>query len=126
MARKNWTLLRRIPGGHSYWQRTDGEIGIADDSGTYPEDCEPADEPPLLLDRGRPVVMGTGLNTVPLKHASGRTSHTPVSGLEALWVAAQWHMEIEASAGPATWRFRIVDAGVFKQYENALETLRSM
>lgn len=128
MARKDWTLIRRINGGHSYWQRVDGEIGIADDSGTYPENCEPSDNPPLLLDRAKPVVMGEQYAFVPIKHENGRVSTTPVGGFEAMWVAVQFHMEIEAGErrSDTRWRFRIVDATTFRQYENALETLRSM
>ena len=110
--RKDWTLIRKIRGGHSYWRHKNGEIGIADDSGTYPEDCEPADDPPLLLDRSRPVVIGSDLLSIPIKHLTGRTSHTPATGFEALWVASQFHMEIEAfeKDAPLPMRVAIVDA----------------
>jgi hypothetical protein len=77
--KKDWKLIRRIKSGHSYWRREqDGAVGIADDSGTYPEDCEPADRPPLLLDRTRPVHLGRDATLVPVKHDDGDLSHTPV------------------------------------------------
>lgn len=94
--KKDWTLIRKIKGGHGYWRHKNGEIGIADNSGTYPEDCEPADKPPLLLDRSRPIVLSDGMLSVPIKHLDGNTSHTPATGFEALWVATQFHMEIAA------------------------------
>lgn len=110
--RKDWTLIRKIKGGHGYWRHKNGEVGIADDSGTYPEDTEPADKPPLMLDRTRPVQIGSSLNAVPLKHLDGSTSSTPVSGFEALWVATQFHMEIEAYEKGATlpMRVAVIDA----------------
>jgi hypothetical protein len=110
--RKDWTLIRKIKGGHGYWRHKNGEVGITDDSGTYPEDTEPGDDPPLLLDRTRPVQLGTSHNSIPLKHLNGRTSGTPASGFEALWVATQFHMEIEAYEKGSTWPLRIavVDA----------------
>lgn len=110
--RKDWTLIRKIRGGHSYWRHKDGEVGIADDSGTYPEDTEPVDRPPLLLDRSRPVVIGGDHNGVPLKHLDGSTSSTPASGFEALWVATQFHMEIEAweKGAKLPMRVAVIDA----------------
>lgn len=109
--RRDWTLIRKIRGGHSYWRHKDGEVGIADDSGSYPEDTEPGDDPPLLLDRTRPVQLGEH-NAVPLKHLNGRTSATPVSGFEALWVATQFHMEVEAyeKGSKLPMRVAVIDA----------------
>jgi hypothetical protein len=109
--RKDWTLIRKIKGGHSYWRHKDGEVGIADDSGTYPENCEPVDNPPLLVDRSRPVQLGE-FNGVPVKHLNGRTSTTCASAFEALWVATQFHMEIEAFEKGAVlpMRVAVVDA----------------
>lgn len=110
--RKDWTLIRKIRGGHSFWRHKDGEVGIADDSGTFPENTEPVNKSPLLLDRTRPVQIGTQFNVVPLKHISGETSSTPVSGFEALWVATQFHMEIEAYEKDAAlpMRVAVIDA----------------
>jgi len=107
---KDWTLIRKIKGGHAYWRRkNDGAIGIADDSGRYPEDCEPCDDPPLLLDQSRAVTMGREGNCVPVRHENGRTSVTPVSGFEALWVASQFRMEVEAreTVDTVPWRFAV-------------------
>lgn len=94
---KDWVKIRKIRGGHSYWRRvSDGEIGICDDSGTYPENCEPADDPPLLLDTSRPVCIGRETCFVPVKHENGRTSWTTVDGFEALWVASTFLMALKA------------------------------
>lgn len=108
---KDWTLIRRIKGGHSYWRHKNGEIGIADDSGTYPENCEPADNPPLLLDRTRPVQLGEN-NMVPLKNLDGGTSATPVSAFEALWIAMHFDLEVHAyeKDGKVPMRVTVEDA----------------
>lgn len=95
--KKDWVKLRKIKGGHSYWRRvTDGEIGISDDSGTFPENCEPADRPPLLLDVRRPVAMDGRVCMVPIKHEDGSESWTPASGFEALWVVTTFNMALSA------------------------------
>jgi hypothetical protein len=111
--RQDWILVRRIKGGHAYWRRTDdGAIGISDGSGSYPENCAPVDRPPLLLDRDRPVVIGSGGCSVPLVNATNDTVSTPASGFEALWVASEFGMEVEAvehaSSGPHRFGVRIL------------------
>ena len=115
--KKDWVKLRKIKGGHSYWRRiADGEIGICDDSGTYPEDCEPADRPPLLLDKSRPVRFSEKHGCfVPLKHENGDTSSTPATGFEALWVASTFLMAIEAEEkNGATIRVRTASVEVME------------
>jgi hypothetical protein len=95
-VKQDWTLIRRIKDGHAYWRRNgDGAIGIADRSGTYPENCSPTDRPPLLLDRDRPVVIGTGSCSIPLSNDAGESVVTPASGFETLWVASVFGMEVE-------------------------------
>jgi hypothetical protein len=111
--KKDWKLIRRIKSGHSYWRREqDGVVGIADDSGTYPEDCEPADRPPLLLDRTRPVHLGRDATLVPVKHDDGDLSHTPVGPFEAMWVATQFHMvlRVREHADAVPWEFAVMNA----------------
>jgi hypothetical protein len=109
--KEDWTKIRKIRGGHSYWRRIRNgasEVGIADDSGTYPENCEPADRPPLLLDQSRPVRIGDSHCWVPLKHEDNSTSSTPTGGYEALWVAMTFEMQIEVEEkGGAIIRARI-------------------
>lgn len=110
--RSDWELIRRIHRGHSYWRHaSDGAVGIADDSGTYPENCEPVDKPPLLLDRSRPVVIGTHGCSIPVQHEPAGESFTVATGFEALWVATSFGMDIEAAerAGAAPCRFAVVD-----------------
>lgn len=126
MSMKDWTLVRKIKNGHAYWRRkNDGAIGIADDSGTYPENCEPADSPPLLLDRTRPVVIGREGNYVPLTTSTGRLSRTPVTGFEALWVAAQFCVEVEAqeTLGSVPWRFAMLDVATVDAHGKGLRDL---
>lgn len=95
--RQDWTLIRKIKHGHAYWKRIDsGAIAISDESGTYPENCERADRPPLLLDQSAPVVISTQGCSVPLVNAAGETVSTPASGFEALWVAVQFGLQVEA------------------------------
>lgn len=109
--RKDWTLIRHIKGGHRYWRHANGEIGISDDSGTYPENCEPGDRPPLLLDRARPVELGEH-NAVPIKRVNGETSATPASAFEALWVATHFDLEVHAyeKGGKVPMRVTVQDA----------------
>lgn len=124
--KKDWVKLRKIKGGHSYWRRiADGEIGICDDSGTYPEDCEPADRPPLLLDKSRPVIIGAQGNFVPLKHENGDTSITPVNGFEALWVVTTFLMEMMATEKCGeTLRVRTASVETFPSIEQATSAQR--
>lgn len=108
--RSDWKKVRKIIGGHSYWERNDGEIGIADDSGSFPENCEPADNPPLLLDRTRPVLLAERHYTIPVKHESGQQSVTIAGGFEALWVAMTYGLEITAQEKNGQYlRARMVD-----------------
>lgn len=96
--KKDWTLIRRIKSGHSYWERnTDGAVGIADASGTYPEDCEPVDKPPLLLDRTRPVMLGSGTCCVPVTNGGNGQHHTPAAAFEAFWVASKYNMHLQVT-----------------------------
>lgn len=110
--RENWTLIRRIRRGHSYWRRAaDGAVGIADDSGTYPKNCEPADRPPILLDRSRPVTLGAHGCSIPVRHGHVGDSFTPASGFEALWVATIFGLDITAieDVGATPLRVAVVD-----------------
>lgn len=107
--RNDWTLIRRIHGGHSYWRRVaDGAVGIADDSWTYPENCE---TPLILLDRSRPVVIGSQGCSIPVRHEPAGESFTVCAGFEALWVATSFGMDIEAieRAGADPCRLAVVD-----------------
>lgn len=108
--RSDWKKVRKIIGGHSYWERDDGEIGIADDSGSFPENCEPADNPPLLLDRERPIVLAENHYSIPIRNAHGAQQHTVASGFEALWVAMTYGLEITAQEKNGQYlRARMVD-----------------
>lgn len=111
MSRSDWELIRRIYGGHSYWRRkADGAIGIADDSGTYPEDCEPAGRPPLLLDQSRPVDADGHRFLIPVQHEPHGRSFTVGSAFEALWVATTFGMGLEATehAGAAPRWYTVI------------------
>lgn len=108
--RKDWTKIRKIANGHSFWRRNDGEIGIADDSGSFPENCEPADKPPLLLDRSRPILLAERHYSIPVKHEDGSQSVTIAGGFEALWVASEFQLEITAQERDGQFlRARVVD-----------------
>lgn len=129
--KKDWTKIKKIRGGHGYWRRIqDGAIGVADESGSYPENCEPCDQPPLLLDRSRPVTVGREGNMIPVTNRTGDKSHTPASGFEALWVATQFHMEVEAREDPAEvpWRFAVLEAAKIDEamLKKNMGTLRAM
>lgn len=106
--RSDWTKIRKIKGGHGYWRHKSGAIAITDDSGTYPEDCEPVDDPPLFLDRSRAIRVGERGFTVPLKHSNNRTSGTPASGEEALWVATTFDMRLEIQLPSTTQRYAVI------------------
>ena len=96
--KSDWTLIRKIKRGHSYWTRnSDGAIGIADDSGTYPENCEPVDKPPVLLDRTRPVLLGEHGCCVPVVRADDNNAHTITAPFEAFWVAMTYNMRMQLS-----------------------------
>ena len=96
--KSDWTLIRRIKGGHSYWERkSDGAIGIADNSGTYPENCEPVDKPPLLLDRTRPISLGKSGSCIPVTRNDGDNAHTFATAFEVFWVAMKYNMRLLVS-----------------------------
>ncbi len=95
--KKDWTLVRRIKGGHSYWERiADGAIGIADASGTYPEDCEPVSKP-LLLDRGRPLLLGSNTSCIPVTRNIGSQHYMVAAAFEVFWVASTYNMRLQVT-----------------------------
>lgn len=63
-GKHRWELLLKIPGGHKYYrERLTGRIGVADQSGMYPEDT---DDGVLYLDPRGDVTMGRYTISVPV------------------------------------------------------------
>jgi len=70
MKNNRWELLLKVKGGHRYFAELShvglrtGRIGIADNSGRYPEDT---DDGVLVYDPSRVVVLGSQAFRIPVK-----------------------------------------------------------
>lgn len=95
-APRDWSLELAVKDGHKYFRdAASGGIGVADQSGHYPDETE---DGVLWLDSGRPVTIEGGEGSthifVPLRHSDGTKTSTPVSIREAILVIKKFCMSL--------------------------------
>lgn len=88
-VKRTWKPIFKSRDGHRYFRGSDGVVGIADDSGSDPDCCEPADCPPLLLDQTRAMFLLNAYDStysIPVIDAKGQRSRTIAPADEASWL----------------------------------------
>ncbi len=111
----DWEILLNLKSGHRYFaevvkhtRKPTGRIGVADNSGTYPDST---DDGVLYLDKARAINVGSKWATVPLYRLNGDRIATGESLANAPLVAAKFGMKLVVDEDVATMLEGYVRAG---------------